>query len=427
MSRPLALIVLAAGLGKRTKVSVPKVLLPICGRSLLASVLDTAQALEPQRNILVLHHGKDQIEKSLADRNGLTLVDQGEPRGTGHAVQVAAGELEDFDGDLLVLYGDVPLLRPETLHALCGARGSAAACILTAYLEDPSGMGRILRGPDGEFLGVREEPDCSDDELLIDEINAGIYVFDAKQLFSVLDQIGKDNAQGEYYLTDCLELLLQADAQVETIAVDDPEEVIGVNSLADLCDARAVMQERILIEHLENGVIIEDPSSTYIDFGVKIGADTRILPCSVIRTGVEIGAGCEVGPFTHLRVAAQLEDGAEVGNFVEVKKSRLGPGVKAKHLSYIGDATIGARANIGAGTITANYDGKAKHHTEIGENAFVGSGTVLVAPCSMGEGSMTGAGAIVTRNTVIGEGEVYVGVPARLLDKNRASQKADQK
>ncbi|MHC5065322.1 MAG: bifunctional UDP-N-acetylglucosamine diphosphorylase/glucosamine-1-phosphate N-acetyltransferase GlmU [Planctomycetota bacterium] len=422
MSRPLALIVLAAGLGKRTKVSCPKVLLPICGRTLLGSVLDTAAELQAAETVLVLHHGKSEVEKSLEGRSDLRIVDQGEPRGTGHAVQVAMRELAGFEGEVMILYGDVPLLRAETLQALRATRGEAAAIVLSAFLEDPSGMGRVLRGAESEFLGVREERDCSDDELVIDEINAGIYVFDAVKLSQVLDKLSDDNAQKEYYLTDSLELLLQSGARVEVVPVDDPEEVLGVNSLADLSEARAVMQERILLEHLGRGVIIEDPATTYIDHGVEIGANTRILPCSMIRSGVKIGAGCEVGPFAHLRAAAVMEDGAEVGNFVEVKKSRIGSGAKAKHLTYLGDASIGPRANIGAGTITANYDGKNKHQTQIGEAAFVGSGTVLVAPSSMGKGSKTGAGAIVTRNTEIGEGEVYIGVPARPLNKGKQGQ-----
>ncbi len=421
MSRPLALIVLAAGLGTRTKVSCPKVLLPICGRTLLGSVLDTAEELQAEQTVLVLHHGKAEVEKSLAGRAGLRIVDQGEPRGTGHAVQVAMAELEGFAGDVMILYGDVPLLRASTLIALRATRGDAGAVLLSAFLEDPSGMGRVLRGGGGEFLAVREERDCSEDELLIDEINAGIYVFDAAQLRQVLSKLSDDNAQGEYYLTDTLELTLQGGAAVEVVPVDDPEEVLGVNSLADLSEARAVMQERILLEHLDRGVIIEDPASTYIDHGVEIGANTRILPCTMIRSGVKIGVACEVGPFAHLRAAAVMEDGAEVGNFVEVKKSRIGAGAKAKHLTYLGDASVGPRANIGAGTITANYDGKNKHQTQIGEDAFVGSGTVLVAPSSMAKGSKTGAGAIVTRNTEIGEGEVYIGVPARLLGKGKPS------
>ena len=418
MTRPLAVLVLAAGLGKRTRVGIPKVLLPLCGRSLVECVLDAVEGLEPAHRVLVLHNQKERVEKALADRltdPKTVSVDQGQPRGTGHAVQVGMSALPaDFAGDVLVVYGDTPLLTTETLQALRDARGGGACSMLTAFPDDPTGLGRILRNEEGDVLGIREHRDCSDEEQLIDEINAGMYCFDAARLRGVLGKLSDDNAQGELYLTDTTALFLADGEQVETMAVDDADEIQGVNTLRDLAIARELMQERILLEHLANGVMIEDPATTYIDHGVRIGADTRILPCTVIRKGCVVGSGCEVGPFAQLRNGAVLEDGAEIGNFVEVKKSVLGPGAKAKHLAYVGDASIGERANIGAGTITANYDGKNKHQTKVGAGAFVGSGTVLVAPTTVGEGATTGAGAIVTRKDVPA-GEVWVGVPARRL------------
>lgn len=416
MSRPLAVIVLAAGLGTRTKVSVPKVLLPLCGRTMLTTVLDAVGALEPTRTVVVLHHGKDQVEAAIADRQGLTLVDQGTPRGTGHAVQVAVDAIPDFEGDVLVVYGDVPLMTTETLAELRAARpAGGGASVLTAFPEDPTGLGRILRDESANLLGVREERDCSPEEAEIDEINAGFYCFDAATLRPLIAELSDDNAQGELYLTDTVEMLIAKGETVTAVVAEDPDDVLGVNDLRQLALATEIMRERILLEHLANGVRIEDPGTTFIDHGVRIGRDTRILPCTVIRSGVVIGEDCEIGPFSHLRVGTDLADRAEIGNFVETKKARIGAGTKAKHLTYLGDVTIGTKSNIGCGTITANYDGKNKFETVIGDGAFVGSGTVLVAPARLGDRSMTGAGAIVTRNTELGADDVWVGVPAKRL------------
>ena len=415
MSRPLAVVCLAAGLGKRTKVSIPKVLLPICGRTLVGSVLDAVAALQPDRTVVVLHHQKEKVQKHLQERPGVTFVDQGAPKGTGHAVAVAMEALAGFVGDVIVVYGDCPLITTATLQALRETRGDAPASVLTAYPDNVTGLGRILRDDDGRFVGIREQKDCSPEEQQIDEINAGFYCFDAATLRPALAGLKPNNAQGELYLTDCIAQFVAAGREVPTLEADSADEIQGVNSLADLSMARVVMQERILLEHLGNGVIIHDPSTTFIDHGVTIGADTRVLPCTVIGTGVTIGKNCEVGPFTHLRAGTVLEDGAELGNFVETKKTRVGAGSKAKHLTYLGDTTIGKNANIGAGTITANYDGVHKHETQIGDRCFVGSGTVIVAPSELGAESMTGAGAIVKRGSKVGAGEVWVGVPAKLL------------
>ena len=424
MSRPLAVICLAAGLGKRTKVSLPKVLLPLCGRTLGASALAAAAPLQPQRTVVVLHHHREAVQKSLQESvagmfGNMQFVDQQSPKGTGHAVKVAMSLLQDFVGDVLVIYGDCPLMTTETLRALRvlrGSNGGGAPCsVLTAYPELKTGLGRILRDDAGRFVGIREERDCSEHERAIDEVNAGFYCFDSEALRPALEGLQPNNAQGEYYLTDAVAAMAQRGAHVPTLVADDATEIQGVNSLADLAVARMVMQERILLAHMQNGVLIVDPGTTWIDHGVRIGADTKILPCTVIGAGCVIGSNCEVGPFAHVRAGTVMEDGAEIGNFVEAKKSRLGRGVKAKHLTYLGDATIGALSNIGAGTITANYDGVHKFETLIGERCFVGSGTVIVAPSKLGDRSMTGAGAIVKRGTEVGPGEVWVGVPAKKL------------
>jgi len=430
VTRPLAVICLAAGLGKRTKVSLPKVLLPLCGRTLVASALAAAAPLQPQRTVVVLSHQKDKVQAAVQAACGgmfprIDFVDQGAPRGTGHAVQAAMQALADFRGDVLITYGDCPLISTETLRELRELRGDAPCSVLTAVPDDPTGLGRILRDDDGRFTGIREHKDCSDDELEIDEINAGFYCFDADALRPALANLKPNNAQGELYLTDAVAALAKK-REIPTLEAEDPAEITGVNTLADLSVARARMQERILLEHLDNGVIVVDPTTTWIDHGVTIGADTRILPATVIGTGCVVGRNCEVGPFAHLRAGTVLEDGAEIGNFVEAKKTRMGAGAKAKHLTYLGDATVGARANIGAGTITANYDGVHKHETTIGAGAFIGSGSVIVAPSTVGDEALTGAGAIVTRGSVIGPREVWVGVPARKL-KQRELPPAKEK
>ncbi len=425
MSRPLAVIALCAGLGKRTKVNTPKVLLPLCGWPLAVSALAAARGLGPQRTVVVVHHQAQRVRAALAAHEAvtgpLTFVDQGEPRGTGHAVQAAMAALADFRGDVLVIYGDCPLITTDTLAALREAREDGPCSLLTAFVDDPTGLGRILRDDDDRFVGIREQRDCSAEETAIDEVNAGFYCFDAERLAPALARLSPNNAQNELYLTDVIADFVAAGDEVPTLEIGDATEIQGVNSLRDLALVRTVMQDRILLEHLDRGVIITDPATTFIDQDVRIGADTRILPCSVIGAGCTVGAGCEVGPFAHLRAGTVLEDGAEVGNFVEAKKTRLGAGAKAKHLTYLGDAVIGARSNIGAGTITANYDGVHKHETRIGERVFVGSGTVIVAPSQLGDGSMTGAGAIVKRGSQIAADEVWVGVPARFLKRRPAA------
>ncbi len=436
--RSLAVIVLAAGKGTRTRVSMPKVLLPLCGAPLLEYALDAASALRPEHIVVVLHHGMEQIQEAMAARfadAGCILVDQGEPRGTGHAAQRALAALDEhvggpFQGDIVVSYGDMPLITPATLADLVqclhvpheqahSGNGhphiGAVASVLTCDSLPSDGYGRILRDGEGRFLGIREEKDCSPEELEIDEVNTGFYAFQGRALRECLPKLRSDNKQGEYYLTDVLGLLAEAGEDLETVLTFDPDETIGINNLAQLSEARWVMQERILLEHMDRGVIIEDPATTVIERDVEIGAETKILPFTVIRNGVRIGSHCEVGPFTHLRVGATLEDAAEVGNFVEMKKSTLGAGSKAKHLTYLGDTVIGQRANIGAGTITANYDGTNKHKTVIADGAFIGSGTIVVAPRRVGEAATTGAGAVVTKD--VPDGEVHLGVPARLHRK----------
>ena len=327
---------------------------------------------------------------------------------------------------MVVLYGDMPLLSRASLVELCAARarGGARAAAMTAIPERARGFGRIRR-ENGRFRGVVEERDASPDELGIPEVNVGVYAFARADLERLLPRLSADNAQGELYLTDVLAMILEDGGDVATVTLEDEREAIGINTLEHLSEARRALQERILLAHLAAGVFIEDPATTYVDHGVEIGPGTRILPCTVIRSGVRIGRDCEVGPFTHLRVGTRLEDGAEVGNFTEAKQALVGRGTKAKHLTYLGDVEIGAGANIGAGTIVANYDGQHKHRTTVGDRAFVGSGSVLIAPCRVGDGALTGGGAVVTRNTEIPPGEAWVGVPARPLKRQGTRERPD--
>ena len=414
-------VILAAGQGTRMRSAVPKVLHPLCGRVMLAFVVDQALGLEADRILIVVGTDSEPVRAALAGHpaaDRLEFVVQEEQRGTGHALQCCWPRLEELLSGparpgvpgVVVLYGDMPALRAESLDRLCRAYGEhgASAALLSARPDHPRGFGRILRagGPEdrsGPLQAIVEERDAAPEILAIDEVNLGLYAFSAESLRRYLPRLSTDNAQGELYLTDVVGLCAQDGGRVAAVVLEDAAEATGVNTLAHLAQARRVLQERILEEHLAAGVHIEDPDTTYIDHGVQIGAGTRVLPCTVIRSGVVIGEGCEVGPFTHLRTGTRLLDGAEVGNFTECKQAEIGAGTKAKHLSYLGNVTIGPGTNVGAGTIVANYDGVAKHPTVIGERAFIGSNSALIAPVRIGADAIVGAGSTVTADVSDGE------------------------
>lgn len=424
MSAPLHAVILAAGEGTRLGGAVPKVVTPLWGRPSVAYPLLAARSLDPAKTVVVAGKRRTFLDEALAPYgvSNEDIVQQDPPRGTGDAVLQARRALGDAEGHLLVLYGDCPLVRPELLEALVAEhrRSACAITLLTVSLPDPTGYGRVVRD-DGLVARIVEEADADDETRAIDEVNTGVWVVDCPWAFEQLAGLGTDNAQGEVYLTDLVARARDAGLTVGALRWHDPTDVVGFNTQAELGVVRRVLRQRILDGHARAGVEIVDPDTTFIDAEVEIEPGARILPCTMIEGRTTIAAGCEVGPFSHVRTGTVMEPGSAIGNFVETKKAHLGPGAKAKHLTYLGDAEIGEKANIGCGTITANYDGVNKHRTTIGAEVFIGSGTVIVAPAEIEQGAKTGAGAIVTGNSHVGPGEVWVGVPARPLRRTEPS------
>ncbi len=450
--RPLSAAVLAAGEGTRMRSATPKVLHPVCGRPIILHVLDALCALPLERIVVVVGHGAERVTKvaqeHLRTEIPVEFVEQRSRLGTGDAAAVALTAFPtdvDLDDDLLLLVGDVPLLRPETLAELATAhrRRDAAATMLTAVLDDPTGYGRVLRDDVGDVQAIVEEADATDDERAVREVNPSIYCFRRTLLAPALRRLVPENAQGEYYLTDVIAVLRRAGHRVAAVPVADPQEILGVNDRVHLAAAETVMRRRVNERWMRAGVTMVDPTTTYIDVGVTLGPDVRLLPQVILegRTTVgegavvgpdvrlvdttvgaravlqhavaretEIGDDCTVGPWVSLRPGTRLWPGAHVGTFVETKAADIGAGAKVPHLAYVGDAEIGERANIGAGTITANYDGRRKHRTVVGPDARIGSNTVLVAPVQVGAGAFTGAGAVV--RTDVPPGALAAGVPA---------------
>jgi len=415
----LECIILAAGEGTRMKSGYAKVAHLLAGKPIVRYVIEAARALEPERIAVVVGHDAERVKTLLG--GGVDFVEQREQRGTGHAVAQAKALFAGYEGDLLILSGDVPLITAETLRKLLEThrRGAAACTLLSAVVKDPSGYGRIIRRANGKLLKIVEEEDASLFEKAVEEINAGIYLFSAIHLFQAIEKLSPENRQQEFYLTDVVGVFAGEGTPVEAVQADDAHEVLGINDRDELARIEKILQQKIQRAHMLNGVTIVDPANTYIEAAVSIGRDTIIYPFTVIKGEVRIGADCRIGPFSHIRGVTVVEDGAEIGNFVEVKTSLIGGGTKAKHLSYIGDATIGRAANIGAGTITANYDGKAKHKTVIGDHAFIGSGTTLVAPVKVGKGAITGAGSVILKGRDVPDGSIVVGIPAAPLKKKQ--------
>lgn len=437
-------VILAAGQGTRMKSKLYKVLHPVCGKPMVQHVVDNIHTLDVERIVTIVGHGAETVKEHLGDKSEYAL--QAEQLGTAHAVQQAESALGNAEGTTLVICGDTPLIRPETMEALLAHHNAqnAKATILTAVAQNPTGYGRIIRDEHGQVAQIVEQKDANDEQKLVTEINTGTYCFDNKSLFETLKLVGNDNAQGEYYLPDVIEILQKQGEVVTAYVTPDFSETLGVNDRVALAEAEQLMQARIQEKHMRNGVTILAPQSTSISADAVIGRDTVLKPGVVIEGSTVIGEDCiigpnshitnstignetaiknsvvtdsvvgnntAVGPFAHLRPQSDLGNNVKIGNFVEVKKSVLQEGAKVSHLSYIGDAKVGKDVNIGCGSITVNYDGKNKFETVIEDDAFIGCNSNLVAPVTIGQGAFVAAGSTVTKD-----------VPADALAIARARQ-----
>ena len=449
----LAVAVLAAGKGTRMKSALPKVLQPLGGATLVERVLASAGNLLPERRILIVGHQAARVEQRLSHIDGLEFVVQEPQNGTGHAVQQLLPPLQDFAGELLVLNGDVPLLRADTIDQLVASHRSSGAdvTLLTARLEDPTGYGRVFADAEGQVSAIVEHRDCSEEQRCNNLTNAGIYCFNWRKLAAVLPALSSDNDQGELYLTDTVGLLEQA----MHLEVNDCDEVNGINNRRQLAQCEALLQQRLREHWMDQGVTFIDPSSCTVSETCQFGTDVVIEPqthlrgtcqigdnCrlgpgsfledAVLETGVtvvhsvinraKVGSNTTVGPFAHLRPAAVIGDDCRIGNFVEVKKSSIANGSKVNHLSYIGDAELGSKVNVGAGTITANYDGVNKHRTVIGDGSKTGANSVLVAPITLGKGVTVAAGSTLTKN--VADGALAIGRAKQTSKENWSGAKS---
>ena len=421
--KKLAVIILAAGKSTRMKSAVPKVLHPLCGRPMISYVLDVARGLKAQRIVVVLGYKHEEVRTRLLP--GVTPVIQKKLRGTADALKSGLSRLKGFGGTVLVLYGDMPLVKAENIRKLVDehATNGAAATLLVARVDKPAEYGRILRDEYDSIKGIVEAKDANDFQKEIKEINTGIVCFDAKALNGVLSRVKANNRKREFYLTDTIAMLHTSGAIVEGVALKDMQEAMGVNSREELAQANKVMQGRVLQGLMQKGVSIIDPGSTFIGYGARIGEDTVIYPFTVIETDVIIGRRCSVGPFAHLREGTCLEDDCIAGNFLELVRTRISRETWIKHFGYLGDTTVGRGANIGAGTVTANFDGRRKQPTTIKEKAFIGCDTVFVAPVRIGKGAVTGAGSVVLKGTRVADKATVVGIPARPLQRQKVKGK----
>ena len=450
-SQDLLTIILAAGKGTRMKSNLIKVLHPVAGKPMIEHIVDAASGIEKEMEIVcVIGHQGSKVKANLG--NKYKYVEQNRQLGTGHAVMQAKNILNEYNGPVLILCGDTPLLRKKTLARFVDfhSKKNADLSVLTAMVENPSGYGRIVRNAEGtEIQKIIEETDASSEEKKINEINSGVYCFESRMLLEALDSLSCDNAQGEYYLTDAVRFLAKHNKKIIPMVVEDSSYIKGVNTRVDLAEAESKIRRRINRDLMLKGVSIIDPGSTYIDCDVKIGKDTSVFPFTYIEKGSEIGSGCkiapycrvinsrigndvelksgsiiresnidsdcQIGPYAYIRPGCKIGKNVKIGDFVELKKARIKSGAKVPHLSYVGDAQIGKKTNIGAGTIFANYDGVNKHRTIVGDSAFIGSNTTLVAPLEIGDRAKTGAGSVVTRNVL--RDTTVLGVPARVYKK----------
>ncbi|WP_431042555.1 bifunctional UDP-N-acetylglucosamine diphosphorylase/glucosamine-1-phosphate N-acetyltransferase GlmU [Streptomyces sp. P1-3] len=437
-NRPAAVVVLAAGEGTRMKSATPKVLHPICGRSLVGHVVAAARALDPEHLVVVVGHAREQVAAHLAEADpGVRTAVQAEQNGTGHAVRMGLEELSAsgvaLDGTVVVVCGDTPLLTGETLTALAGthAADGNAVTVLTAEVPDATGYGRIVRGADGAVTAIVEHKDATEAERAIHEINSGVFAFDAQLLTDALGKVRTDNSQGEEYLTDVLGILREAGHRVGASVAADHREIVGINNRVQLAEARKLLNERLLHQAMLAGVTVVDPATTWVDVTVTFGADALVHPGTQLLGATHVGAGAEVGPnsrltdttvdegatvsftvadsavvgegasvgpYAYLRPGTRLGRKAKAGTYVEMKNAEIGEGTKVPHLSYVGDATIGEYTNIGAASVFVNYDGEAKHHTTVGSHCKTGSDNMFVAPVTIGDGAYTAAGSVITKD-----------------------------
>jgi bifunctional UDP-N-acetylglucosamine pyrophosphorylase/glucosamine-1-phosphate N-acetyltransferase len=429
--KDLLVVILAAGEGTRMKSKLPKVLHPLAGMPMIRYVLDTTLAIGCPRILMVVGHQSDKVRQELKDYP-IEFVLQPEQLGTGDAVKRTKEHLKDFEGNLLILNGDTPLISRETLASLVHKHAEYPVTMLTTMLDNPHGYGRIIRDTYGDVRGIVEEKDASPTQKTVKEICSGIYCFKSNFLFETLEEITPNNVQQEYYLTDVIGIFRKKGVPIHTHSATDPIEVLGINDRIQLAEANRLIRQRVLTEWMQNGVTIIDPQTTYIDRRVTIGRDTTIEPHTIIEGECSIGEDCHIGPFStieqsrlgqgvrvmgycvisqsqirdqavigpfaRIRPESVIETGARIGNFVEIKKSTIGQGSKVNHLTYLGDATVGKGVNIGAGTITCNYDGQKKNPTIIEDGVFLGSGTQLVAPVKVGDHSYVGAGSTITQD-----------------------------
>ena len=381
---------------------VAKVLHEVCGRPMLAYVLDACRKIGIKKLYVVIGFSADEVKKQFAEADDITWVRQDKQLGTAHAVLCCKEHLKNFHGQTLVLCGDGPSIRAQTLKKIINKHesGQSAATLGTAILDDPSGYGRIIRDDYGNMQGIVEDSDCTHEQLKIKEINPSNYLFDNQILFQALERVKPENVKKEYYLTDAVCNIIATGHKVEAITIVPPDEAIGINSREQLSAASKIMQRRIQRKLMEDGVTIVDPDNTWIDARAQIGQDTVIEPFTYIHGEVKIGQGCRIGPFAFLGHGTVLKNDVVLGVYTEVKNSTLADGVRARHHSYIGDAKVGKNVNIGAGSITANFDGEKVNRTNIGDNCYIGSGTVLIAPLELKDGSNVSAGTVVSQASV---------------------------
>ncbi len=414
-------IILAAGKGTRMKSDYPKVLHKICGKVLIDYVLDVAKTVGSLKTFVVLGHKIDVVKAYLPKQ--YIPVEQKPLLGTADAVRKTQRYFQNFSGDVLVLCGDTPLLTKQTVKNLVvrHRRIKAACTFLTVVVHNPQGYGRIIRDDKGAAVAIREDKDALGLEREIAEINVGVYCFQSKLLFKALAEVKINAKKKEFYLTDVIENFASKGLKVETIETQDPLEGLGVNNREDLALAQSVLRQRVLKDLMLSGVTIVDPSTTFVDASVRIGQDTIIRPFTFIEGNVKIGRRCMVGPFARLRSGTQIADDVEIGNFGEISRTKIGRKTVMKHFGFLGDARIGAKVNIGAGTVTANYDGQNKNTTIISDQAFIGSDSVLVAPVKIGKFAVTGAGSVVTKGKNVPDRGIAIGVPATVTLRRKRS------